>query len=163
MKGNLFCILITATLLFCSSCKYSNTINGKNEKSIEGGINEFLKVESIYENLSNDYAFRLYDNGVGKDLSKSYKNDSILILKNQITSNLDKSLLNKGKVLILDSLELCNLSIKLDEERKIMRNFIVIRKGGESNYDVFTVQWVPQYLSEKPICIELEKSNPIHF
>lgn len=128
MRKNISFIFILATLLFCLSRKYQEPINVKNEKSIESDVNEFLKVESTYESLSNDYAFKLYDNGVGKDLDKPYKKDSILILKNQITSKLNKSQINKGRVLILDSLELCSLSIKSDEERKVMRNFVVISK-----------------------------------
>ncbi|MEP3967867.1 MAG: hypothetical protein ABJM08_02575, partial [Nonlabens sp.] len=106
--------------------------------------------------LTNGYQFKIYNEGVGKDISKPIPNDTILILKNEFSKKIISSKINAGKVLLLDSTKLCELSYKHDQDRVVMRSFLFIsQRDKNKDLSLEIKNWVPQYYEQCYKCVEV--------
>ncbi len=132
-------------------------------KDIDDGFKISSKINSvitennsIYKALTYGYKFKVYKDGIGKDLSEPILNDSIIILKDDFTKNIKTSKINNGKSILIDSIAICKLSHKYDQEKQIMRSFLKISpKIGANEINIEIKNWVPQYTENGYICIEL--------
>ncbi|WP_442266157.1 hypothetical protein ACSIGC_00135 [Tenacibaculum sp. ZS6-P6] len=124
------------------------------------GLINVINNDSLYELLTNDFHFKYYKDGVGKDRTKSIKNDTIILLKNNLITPEIINKINKSRILLLDSMQICELSFKYDREKKIMRPFLEMLYDEKLNKVVFEIKHlVPQYLNNNYKCIELGEND----
>ena len=144
-------ILITTLNLFCFvACQ------GVDNTESLSKINSYIKNSSNYKLLTTGYHFKLYADGVGKDLTKPITNDTIIILKNYFSNKYPVSKINEGKIILLDSTAICNLSYDHDQKKQVMRSFLLLSYENESkNVKLDIKSWVPQYNQGGYKCIEI--------
>lgn len=122
-----------------------------------------LKINAFIKNtnntaLYNGYHFKVYEDGIGKDLSRSIRNDTVIILKSALSKRIVSLSINKGKYHLLDSAEICQLSYRHDQKREIMRSFLSISLNKQNEeLDLKLKNWVPQYNLDGYRCIELHE------
>lgn len=133
----------------------------KNESNFSSEIDSLIKKDTmIYASLTNAYGFKFYEDGIGQDLSKPIRNDSIIFLKNNSSKQLNLKAINKGKCILLDSTEICNISLNHDKKEQVMRSFVKIVSFDSPKGIVIEIKnWVPQFLEDNLKCIELESKR----
>ena len=146
-------IKILIVLFFLNLC--FSACNEIEESNLNSKINTFLS-NTDDETLTNGYQFKIYNDGVGKDIFKPIPNDTILILKNEFSKKIISSKINRGKVLLLDSTKICELSYKHDQKREVMRSFLFIsQRDRNKDLSLEIKNWVPQYYKQCFKCVEV--------
>jgi hypothetical protein len=142
--------IIYLSLLLLTSCLNKNNISDK--------VNDLiLKDKNLYKDLTTSYHFKVFNDGVTKDLSKPEYSDSIIILKNKYSDLLELSHINNGKCKLLDSIDICKLSLNYDKNRIVMKKILIIETDGKQT-KLISTNWLPQY--SKPLrFIELFKDT----
>ena len=137
-------------MLLLTSCLNKNNISDK--------VNDLiLKDKNLYKDLTTSYHFKVFNDGVTKDLSKPEYSDSIIILKNKYSDLLELSHINNGKCKLLDSIDICKLSLNYDKNRIVMKKILIIETDGKQT-KLISTNWLPQY--SKPLrFIELFKDT----
>ena len=126
------------------------------------GLINVINNDSLYELLTNDFHFKYYKDGVGKDRTKPIKNDTIILLKNNLITPEIVNKINKSRILLLDSIQICELSFKYDSEKKIMRPFLDISYDEKSEKIYFKPKsLVPLYAFSNYRCVELDLNDLI--
>ncbi|WP_095071393.1 hypothetical protein [Tenacibaculum jejuense] len=124
------------------------------------GLINVINNDSLYELLTNDFHFKYYKDGVGKERIKPIKNDTIILLKNNLTTSKILDNINKNRILLLNRGQICNLSVNHDKKRKVMRPFLEMLYDEKLNKVVFEIKHlVPQYLNNNYKCIELGEND----
>jgi hypothetical protein len=143
-------IIYLSLLLLLTSCLNKNNISDK--------VNDLiLKDKNLYKDLTTSYHFKVFNDGVTKDLSKPEYSDSIIILKNKYSDLLELSHINNGKCKLLDSIDICKLSLNYDKNRIVMKKILIIETDGKQT-KLISTNWLPQY--SKPLrFIELFKDT----
>jgi hypothetical protein len=142
--------IIYLSCLILTSCLNKDSVNNK--------INDLIsKDKNLYRDLTTSYHFKLFNDGVTKDLSKPEYSDSIIILKNKYYHLLELSHINDGKCKLLDSVDICKLSLNYDKNRIVMKKILIIVMDGKQT-KLISTNWLPQY--SKPLrFIELFKDT----
>jgi len=142
--------IIYLSLLLLTSCLNKNNISDK--------INDLISNDkNLYKDLTTSYHFKVFNDGVTKDLSKPEYSDSIIILKNKYSDLLELSHINNGKCKLLDSIDICKLSLNYDKNRIVMKKILIIETDGKQT-KLISTNWLPQY--SKPLrFIELFKDT----
>lgn len=140
-------------IMFMFSC------NPSKQPNIAEQIQHYLnRNKDTLEVLTTNYYFKMYPDGVGRDLAKPIPNDTIIILKNNFTSTIKIHQINYGKVKLLDSAAICELSYSYDTKHIIMRSFLELLGTPPDSITKFSVKtWVPQYMpNNKHQCVLIE-------